>query len=233
LAQGAGYIALDTQRCSQHPVSVQRHIIRRGILFLRPGLRDIGFNAVEIGVNYLQSAKPHAEIDLISGLKLLTDPGKIWIAEWEAELPPAEWPQVAEEEITLEIGGKVKLQAGWQLSAKKVSKTILQEQKSWENQDNYKVWVDLNQIQLPLLIRARREGDRLQPFGMDGHSLKLSDFIINEKLPRRAREWWPLVCSGEQIVWVCGYRSAHPFRITTTTTEVVEIKLTRIDEDDE
>jgi tRNA(Ile)-lysidine synthase len=69
LAQGAGYIALDTQRCSQHPVSVQRHIIRRGISFLRPGLRDIGFNAVEKGVNNLQSAKPCAEIDLISGLK--------------------------------------------------------------------------------------------------------------------------------------------------------------------
>jgi tRNA(Ile)-lysidine synthase len=230
LAQGAGYIALDTQRCSQHPVSVQRHIIRRGISFLRPGLRDIGFNAVEKGVNNLQSANPYAEIDLISGLKLLTEPGKFWIAEWEAELPTAEWPQVAEEEIPLEIGGKVKLQAGWQLSARKVSKTILQGQKSWENQDTYEVWVDLVQIQLPLLVRARREGDRLQPFGMDGHSLKLSDSMINEKLPRRARERWPLVCSGEQIVWVCGYRSAHPFRITKTTTEAVELKLVRTDE---
>jgi tRNA(Ile)-lysidine synthase len=231
LAQGAGYIALDTQCCSQHPVSVQRHIIRRGISFLRPGLRDISFTAVERGVDYLQSAKPYAEIDLISGLKLLTDPGKIWIAEWEAEIPTAEWPQVAEQETTLEIGGKVKLQAGWHLSAKKVSVAILEEQKSWESLDTHKVWVDLNQIQLPMLVRARREGDRLQPFGMDGHSLKLSDFMINEKLPRRARGGWPLVCSGEQIVWLCGYRSAHPFRITTTTTEAVELNLVQTDEE--
>jgi tRNA(Ile)-lysidine synthase len=192
-------------------------------------LRDIGFDAVEKGVNNLQSAKPYAEIDLISGLKLLTEPGKFWIAEWEAEIPTAEWPQVAEQETTLEIGGKVKLQAGWHLSAKKVSVAILEEQKSWESLDTHKVWVDLNQIQLPMLVRARREGDRLQPFGMDGHSLKLSDFMINEKLPRRARHGWPLVCCAEQIVWVPGYRLAHPFSMTDSTIEAVQLKLMRSD----
>jgi tRNA(Ile)-lysidine synthetase-like protein len=45
-------------------------------------------------------------------------------------------------------------------------------------------------------VRARRPGDRFEPFGMDGHTMKLSDFFINEKLPQRAREAWPLLCSG-------------------------------------
>ena len=229
LMQGEGYIAVDSLCCRRQPLSVQRYIIRRAIASLRPGLRDIGFNAVEKGVNYLQSSKPYAEIDLISGLKLLTEPGRIWIAEWEAEIPTDEWPQVDEDETTLEIGGEVKLQAGWQLSAEKVLKTILVEQKSWENLDASEVWVDINHIQFPLLVRARSEGDRLQPFGMDGHSLKLSDFMINEKLPRRARERWPLVCCGQQIVWVPGYRLAHPFRVTGTTTEVINLKLTRLE----
>jgi tRNA(Ile)-lysidine synthase len=122
------------------------------------------------------------------------------------------------------------LQGGWQLSAEKGSKSILVEQKPWENLDASEVWADINHIQFPLLVRSRREGDRLQPFGMDGHSLKLSDFMINEKMPRRAREGWPLVCSGEQIVWVSGYRLAHPFRITKNTTEAVELKLVRTEE---
>lgn len=229
LMRGEGFIALDSLCCRRQPLSVQRHIIRRAIASLRPGLRDIGFNAVEMGVNYLQSSKPYAEIDLISGLKLLTEPGRIWIAEWKAELPTSEWPQVDEEVTTLEIGGKVKLQGGWQLSAEKVSKTILVEQKSWENLDASEVWVDINHIQLPLLVRSRREGDRLQPFGMDGHSLKLSDFMINEKLPRRARKKWPLVCCGQQIVWVPGYRLTHPFRVTETTAGVVSLKLNRFE----
>ena len=229
LMLGEGYIAIDSLCCRRQPLSVQRHIIRRAIASLRPGLRDIGFDAVERALKYLSSSKSYAEVDLISGLKLLSEPGRTWIAEWKAELPTSEWPQVDEEETTLEIGGKVKLQGGWQLSAEKVSKTILVEQKSWENLDASEVWVDINHIQLPLLVRSRREGDRLQPFGMDGHSLKLSDFMINEKLPRRARERWPLVYSGEQIVWVPGYRLAHPFRVTETTTGGVNLKLTRLE----
>jgi len=62
---------------------------------------------------------------------------------------------------------------------------------------------------------------------MDGHSIKLSDLMINEKLPRRARVDWPLVCCAEQIVWVPGFRLAQPFRVSETTTEALKMKLTR------
>lgn len=230
VAQGADYIALDSQHCIEYPLSIQRNVIRRGIAHLRPGLRDISFDAVEKGVKAIQLAQPFTEIDLISGLKQLIEPGRIWIAEWDADIPTDEWPQVSEEETSLEIGGVVKLQAGWQLTAVQAPQTNLTEQYSWEKMDISRVWVDINQINLPFLVRARKAGDRLQPFGMEGHSLKVSDYMVNEKLPRRAREKWPIVCSGKQIVWVCGYRLAHPFRITKSTTEAVELKLVRTDE---
>lgn len=229
VTQGGDYIALDSQRCSQYPLSIQRHMIRRGIAHLRPGLRDISFDAVERGVNAIQSSRPFAEIDLISGLKQLIEPGRTWIAEWEAEIPTDEWPQVSEEEAGLEVGGILNLKAGWQLTAERVQKTNLEERKSLQKMDICRVWVDINQIKLPFLVRARRAGDRLQPFGMEGHSLRVSEFMINEKLPRRARERWPLVLSGEQIVWICGYRLAHPFRITEATKEAVELTLVRAD----
>jgi tRNA(Ile)-lysidine synthase len=192
-------------------------------------LRDIGFDAVKRALKYLSPSKSYAEVDLISGLKLLSEPGRIWIAEWEAEIPTDEWPQVIEETCYLEIGGIVNLQAGWQLSAERESENTLKHHQTWEAGNPYQVRVDLSRIHWPLLVRSRKEGDRLQPFGMDGHSLKLSDFMINEKLPRRAREGWPLVCSGEKIVWVSGYRLAHSFRVTETTTGVVNLKLTRLE----
>ena len=229
LMQGDGYIAINSLCCRQQPLSVQRHIIRRAIASLRPGLRDIGFEAVERALNYLSSSKSYAEVDLISGLKLISEPGRIWIAEWEAEIPTDEWPQVIEETCYLEIGGIVNLHAGWQLSAERESENTMKHRQTWEAGNPYQVRVDLSRIHWPLLVRSRKGGDRLQPFGMDGHSLKLSDFMINEKLPRRAREGWPLVCSGEKIVWVSGYRLAHPFRVTETTTGVVNLKLTRLE----
>jgi len=75
------------------------------------------------------------------------------------------------------------------------------------------------------VVRPRKDGDRFQPFGMNGHSQKLSDFMINQKIPRRARKAWPLVCSGEVIVWVPGYRPAHSFELTQMTKAALTLIL--------
>jgi tRNA(Ile)-lysidine synthase len=56
---------------------------------------------------------------------------------------------------------------------------------------------------------------------MEGHSQKISDFFINEKLPQRARARWPLLCSEDVVVWVPGYRPAHPFRLTAGTRNIL------------
>lgn len=225
IIQGEDFLAIDSQLCSQQNLSVQRHILRKAIAIFRPGLRDINFNAVELALEYLQPGKSYAEVDLIAGLRLISESGKLWLAEWNTKIPIIEWPQVVEEGSLLEIGSNLELNAGWQLSAETISVGDLIEPYPWEGAGTEKVWVDQHKIQSPLLVRARRDGDRLQPFGLEGHSLKLSDFMINEKMPRRAREKWPLVCSGDQIVWVPGYRLAHPFRITESTQYVVRLEL--------
>lgn len=225
LTQGEGYLAIDALYLNQQPVSVQRHVLRRAIANLRPGLRDISFDAIQMGLEYIHPIKQFAEVDLISGLKLVSEPERLWIAEWAVEIPSNEWPQVVDEASILEIGGTVNLRAGWQLVAESTSIDTQLRQPPWVEANAHQVWVDRSQIQSPLLVRSRRAGDLLQPIGMNGHSLKLSDFMVNEKLPRRSREKWPLVCSGEHIVWVPGYRLAHPFRITDSTDKVVRLKL--------
>lgn len=229
LVAGEDYIAINSTYAKALPIGMQRHIIRKAIAQLRPGLRDITFEAVNQSVKQLQRSVPYAEIDLISGLKLLSEPGKLWVAEWEAEVPIGDWPQVLQDRIVLEIGAEVNLQSGWKISANKVSGDELPIP-SLYLQDNNQVWMDLERIEQPLVVRSRKEGDRFQPFGMEGHSQKLSDFMINQKIPRRARNGWPLVCSGAVIVWVSGYRPAHSFELTQNSKEAVVLTLRRIDE---
>jgi tRNA(Ile)-lysidine synthase len=228
VSEGSNYVVIDPQPASQQPLSVQRHLIRRAIASLRPGLRDIGFNTVEQVRKYFQDSQPPAEIDLIAGLKLLSEPGRIWLAEWETDIPSSEWPQILEE-VLLPIPGAFDLPNGWRLTVEKVTTTNITRSQAQNNFDPYQAWIDAKHIQEPLIVRPRREGDRFLPFGMDGHSIKISDFMINEKLPRRARRSWPLVCCAEQIVWVPGYRLAHPFCITDSTTQAVQLKLMRSD----
>jgi tRNA(Ile)-lysidine synthase len=229
LATGEDYIAINAPIAKELPLGMQRQIIRKAIDQLRPGLRDVTFEAVNHAVDQLQSSKPYAEVDLISGLKLISEPGKLWVAGWETELPIGDWPQVLQDRALLETGGEVTLGSGWQISANKIAEGDLPPL-SLDMQDDNQVWLDLERIDQPLVVRPRKDGDRFKPFGMEGHSQKLSDFMINQKIPRRARNRWPLVCSGDTIVWVPGYRPAHSFELTQTTKEAVALTLRRIDE---
>jgi tRNA(Ile)-lysidine synthase len=69
------------------------------------------------------------------------------------------------------------------------------------------------------------------PLGMGGQTTKLQDYFINNKIPRRARVNWPLVCAGEQVVWVVGYRIAHPFRITEKTKNILHLEIMKLPRD--
>ncbi|NTU63704.1 MAG: hypothetical protein HGB05_09965 [Chloroflexi bacterium] len=39
---------------------------------------------------------------------------------------------------------------------------------------------------------------------MQGHTVKISDLMVNVGIPQRPRTAWPLVCAGDEIVWVLG-----------------------------
>jgi tRNA(Ile)-lysidine synthase len=62
---------------------------------------------------------------------------------------------------------------------------------------------------------------------MDGHEMKISDFFINVKIPQRVRDRWPLLCVGEKVAWVPGYRPAHPYRLKESTRQVLYFSMTR------
>ena len=55
--------------------------------------------------------------------------------------------------------------------------------KSAEN----KAYVDLSSIKFPLTIRTRRNGDIIQPFGMQG-KMKLKKYFINKNIPEHDRD---------------------------------------------
>jgi tRNA(Ile)-lysidine synthase len=229
LEAGDDYVSINPILAMEYSQGMQRHLIRRAIAHLRPDLRDISFEAVENGVDQMRAEKPFAEIDLISGIKLVSEPGTLWLAEWEAELPTGFWPQVVQDRTFLDLDGDVKLHSGWQICAARVAIDDLLYPSQDATFDANQAWLDLERIELPLLVRARLEGDRFRPFGMEGQSQKLSDFMINQKIPRRARKGWPLVCSGDEIIWVAGCRPAHSFEITGKTKSAVKLNLRRSD----
>ena len=54
-----------------------------------------------------------------------------------------------------------------------------------------------------LRLRTRRPGDRFAPRGMQGHSRKLKDWMIDRKIPRALRSRIPLLCLESQVIAIC------------------------------
>jgi tRNA(Ile)-lysidine synthase len=82
---------------------------------------------------------------------------------------------------------------------------------------------DYDKIQPLLTIRNRRPGDWFQPAGMAGKSKKLQDYYVDEKVPRRKRDAIPLLCSGEDILWVMGLRTDERFLAAAGTRKMVTV----------
>lgn len=84
--------------------------------------------------------------------------------------------------------------------------------------------LDLEKLEFPLLIRKWKTGDYFQPLGMTGFK-KISDFLIDLKIPVHQKENTWLLCSGQKIVWVMGHRIDNRFKITAKTRQVLKIEI--------
>lgn len=73
---------------------------------------------------------------------------------------------------------------------------------------NYTTRLSSETISLPLVIRTRREGDKMQIKNMEG-SKKIKSIMIDEKVPASLRNNYPVVTDQKgNIVWLPGLRKS-------------------------
>lgn len=226
---GQGYVVLDPAVFQDQPLGVQRRLVRQAISRLRPGLRDLEFKIIQKALDFQKAPLSTRQLDLVAGLRLFMEDGRLWLAAWEADLPEGDWPQLPHQRpLYLPVPGQLSLPNEWFLRAELYPYLSTAREEALANANPFQAWLDLEKLQFPLIVRARRPGDRFQPLGLAGHSMKISDFMINEKMPARARRAWPLVFSGEELAWVPGYRLAEPFRLAAETTGAIRLSLERV-----
>jgi tRNA(Ile)-lysidine synthase len=74
----------------------------------------------------------------------------------------------------------------------------------------------------PLLVRARRPGDRFHPLGAPGIR-KVSDFLIDRKVPRAQRDGVPILACGERVLWVVGHRIEETAKVPPGTQRALRV----------
>ncbi len=147
------------------------------------------------------------------------------------------------EEIKLPLPGSVRV-AGtpWIATAKTIPEAVAQQlYPALESQDWQRVWsivsgtrhtvyVDADKLasaagrDVVLYVRTRRDGDRIQPLGMQ-HEKKVKDVLIDKHIPREERAQLPLFFSADHCVWLAGVHLDERVRLTSETKHIIRLSI--------
>ncbi|WP_102399467.1 tRNA lysidine(34) synthetase TilS [Haloimpatiens massiliensis] len=92
--------------------------------------------------------------------------------------------------------------------------------------NNFTKYFDYEKVKGEITYRYRRQGDKFQPIGMRG-TKKLKDIFMDLKVPKEERDEIPLICFGDEIAWVWGYRISEKFKIDKNTKKILKIQFKR------
>jgi tRNA(Ile)-lysidine synthase len=84
------------------------------------------------------------------------------------------------------------------------------------------LYFDAEKLHFPLVVRAWQEGDKFQPLGMKGTRM-VSDFLIDEKVPKNLKKRIFVLESGKEITGILGMRSSEKFKIDASTQKVLMV----------
>ena len=90
--------------------------------------------------------------------------------------------------------------------------------------DSHIAYFDINKLKFPLTLRKWKQGDYFHPFGMKGKK-KISDFLIDNKVPLYKKNEVYVILSSDKIIWVIGYRISDNFKIDASTEKSYIIKV--------
>ena len=85
---------------------------------------------------------------------------------------------------------------------------------------------DYDNIEKEIVIRYRKDGDKIVPLGMKG-SKKLKDIFIDLKIPRENRNSIPILCFDDKVSWIVGYKTSQLFKVTKDTKKILKITVDR------
>ena len=92
--------------------------------------------------------------------------------------------------------------------------------------------LDADQLSSNPELRKVEPGERFEPYGLGGKSQKMSDFLINNKVPAQYRRDLVIAADRAGIVWVPGHRVADRCALRDDTRKIMILKLKSVDREE-
>ena len=222
-------VVLDRAKFQQFHIAVQRRVLRQSFFEMLGDTGDLYFKHCEAMLCLIEGNAPSAILALPNGLRFrrvyqylifevnirslsplpiesfaypLTVPGKTFIAALNTEIT-AELGDIGSREGRTFPDGRFEA--------------------IFDYEKVRGAFVDSPSETFPLTIRNRQQGDRFQPYGMQG-TKKIKDFMIDAKVPRDERERVPMLVCGDAVLWIVGYTTSEPFKIHPGTRQYLHLR---------
>jgi tRNA(Ile)-lysidine synthase len=198
--------------------AIMRRLLRRAIDETK-GLRGISFIHIEDITDLIKRGDSGDRLYLPKGIRVIKE---------YATLVLTSEPPVTLGTYSLTVPGEVILkEAGILIKSSVVTESELQTTKRDKDRWTDSGVFDADKLVSPLVVRPRKEGDLFYPAGF-GRRKKIQDFFVDEKVPRDKRNRVPLIVSGNDIIWVVGYRGDERFKVGEATEKVVRFEVKKI-----
>ncbi len=207
---------LDLKLLSKLPKALQRNTMANALRHMRGDLYDIEFTHIESMVELIEKPAGRS-VHLPEGLVLIKEYERLVLVKNLKDTCP--YPLLAED-CSIEVPGRYVLN-GWTIVTQ-----IADTSNENSREDVYTAQFDLARTGTTLKVRKRKAGDRFYPLGMC-FAKKLQDFMVDVKIPRTWRDRVPLLCAGDEIIWVVGARIDERFKVTCATEQVLTVRFER------
>ena len=193
-----------------------QHVLQRGDFLLL----SEKFNVIE---KVLRSPKAHAKIEIQIGLFLHKQYNEICVTDHDLFMQKTfsyRWnvkgPLEIKESgyVLTSIGSPPELDC----FAVKAGTTASRDEKKT-------AYLDAEKVGDYVIVRNRRDGDRIKPLGMKNYK-KVKKILIDAKIPLAIRNNLPIVqsCDGS-IMWIAGLCISDDYKIGKTTRKILKISL--------
>jgi tRNA(Ile)-lysidine synthase len=223
VAGGPGAVRIALEPFSRLPVALQRRALREAVRRIRGNTRGIEFVHIEGARRLALERRTGATYALPGGLRIRC------LSE-TLEVSADEPARAAPGEYALEIPGSIlAAEFGVQVVAVEVAAGAPEVQARAAHPTPQEIVLDRARTGGTLILRGPRPGDRFAPFGMGGRTKKVSDYLIERRVPRPRRRFVPILAApGGEILWIVGMRAAESARVTSATTQALRVEVRRL-----
>lgn len=213
--KGEDLIGLDLKGLQQLLPALRKRVIRKGVAAIKGDLKRIEFKHIDAIEDLITCLNPSRSLDLPGRVCIMREPKTLlFYSHRPGDIIPYCYTidDIEGEVYIREVDAVLRLSA-CQPDAASVAEA-----------GPCCVFLDLDAIRFPLLVRNFVPGDRFRPLGLSG-TKKVKDFFINNKVPIRVRRLCPTVLSDGAIIWIGGYRLSELVKITSRTRRVLKMEL--------